>query len=152
MQRIAAVQAFETEVRLVEVLAIRRVSTPALTAVAAGLVGEHDMIAALDTLHALADLLHHARALMTQHHRVGCPVPVVAEVYIGMADARGDDAHQDFVVSRTFQLEGFDLQGAALLAQNCRLNLVHLYIGMASHCSAPCSQLTFYFMLLRYFF
>ena len=47
LQRIAAVQALEAEVRLVEVLAIRRVSAPALTAAAAGLVGEHDMIAAL---------------------------------------------------------------------------------------------------------
>src|SRR5208337_1233865 len=114
MHSIAAVQAFETKVRLPEALAIRRMPTSALPAAAAGLVGEHDMSAARDTLHPLADLFHYTRALMTQHHRGVGRVPVVAEIYIGVADARGDNAHQDLVVSRTFQFERLDLQGAAL--------------------------------------
>jgi hypothetical protein len=32
----------------------------------------------------------------------------------------------------TFHLNGFDLQGAALLAQNGRLNLVHLQVRSLS--------------------
>ena len=72
-------------------------------------------VAAPDTLYTLADLLHHARTLMTKHNGFGCPVPVVVEVYIGMADACGNDAHQDFIVSWTFQLKGLDPQGPPLL-------------------------------------
>ncbi len=37
-------------------------------------------------------------------------------------------------VSRTFQFEGLDLQRATLLAENSRLNLVHLHVGMLSQC------------------
>ena len=86
------------------------------------------MIATLDTLHATSDPLHHARTLVTEHRRIIGFVPVIQEVYISMADARGNDAHQNFVISWTFHLNGFDLQGAALLAQNGRLNLVHLHV------------------------
>jgi hypothetical protein len=108
-----------------------------LPAAAAGLVGEHDMSAARDTLHPLADLFHYTRALMTQHHRHVGRVPVFADVDIGMTDARSDEAHQNLVVSRTFQFERLDLQGAALLAQNSGVNLVHLHVGTMSQCSIP---------------
>jgi hypothetical protein len=74
------------------------------------------MITALDTLHLLANLLHNSRTFVTQNYRIGFPVPAVAQVYIGMANTRGDDANQDFVVSRTIQLERFNLQQTALFA------------------------------------
>jgi hypothetical protein len=41
-----------------------------------------------------------------------------------MADARGDEAHQDFLVPRALHLKGFNFQGAAFPAQDGRLNLV----------------------------
>ena len=91
------------------------------------------MIPALYALHVLAHPFNHARPLMTQHHCLAGFVPVVAEVYIGMADARGDEAHQDFVVPRTFQFEGFDLQGAAFLAQDGRLNSGCFDVGRMIH-------------------
>jgi len=47
-----------------------RMSASALMALAARLIGENDMIAELNTLHALSHSLCHARALVTQHHCV----------------------------------------------------------------------------------
>ena len=85
------------------------------------------MISGVDTLYVLAEPFHHARTFMAQHHRAVCIVPVIDKAYIGMADARGDDTHQDFIVPRTFHLDGFDPQGPALLAQNSRLNLIHFH-------------------------
>jgi len=41
-----------------------------------------------------------------------------------MADAAGDDTYQDFIVSRTFQLEGLDLQRAPSGPKDCRPNIV----------------------------
>jgi hypothetical protein len=108
VQRIAAVQAPESEVCFVKVSAIRRVSAPAWMTAAAGLIREHDMITAFETLHLLADLLHHPATLVTQHHRFGRPAPAIAKVDIGMADARSHDAHQDFLGPRAFQLERLD--------------------------------------------
>ena len=66
------------------------------------------MVPGLDRLDALAHPLHHARALMAQHQGAVSLVPTVAEVDIGVADTRGDEAHEDFVVPRAFHLEGFD--------------------------------------------
>ena len=120
VQGIAAVGARQTEVQLVEALATRGVSAPALTALAAGLIGEHDVIAGRDALDALADLFHHPGAFMAQDYRR--PIPVIAETDIRVADARGDDSHQDFVRARPFQFEGFDLQGTAAPAEHRRLD------------------------------
>ena len=53
---IAPVEPLKAKVSFSESLAIRGVSTSALTAVAAGLVGEYGMIAGRDTFHTLADL------------------------------------------------------------------------------------------------
>jgi hypothetical protein len=103
--------------RFLKVLAMRRVSTPALTAAAARLIREHNMITALGTLHAPTHPLYDASTFMTQHHSVVGLVPAVAEVYIGMADARADEAHQDFVFLRTLHFERFDPGGATFFAR-----------------------------------
>ena len=132
-ERVTAVQTLETEVGFPEMLAVGRLPAPALTTPAAGLIGEHDMVSAFDTLHVLARSLHHARALMAQDNGPISLRPAVAEVNIGMADARGDEAHQDFIIPRAFQLEGFDPQGASSLAQDGRFNLAHSHVGIAGH-------------------
>src|SRR5512136_2968025 len=103
-----------------------RLSSPAMTAAAARLVRENDMVASLHGLYALSHLFNHARTLMTQHHRRVGLVPVIAEVYIGATDARGHETHEDFIVPRAFDLKAFDLQRPAPLTQYCRSNLVHL--------------------------
>jgi hypothetical protein len=87
LQGIAAIQSLKTEVGLIETGTMGRTTIPAWPALAAGLVGEHDMIASVDILHRFADLLHHARTLMAQHHGAICLAPVIAEGNIGMADA-----------------------------------------------------------------
>jgi len=130
---IAAIETLETKVRLVAVLAMSRVSTPALAAVAARLIRKDDMIASLYTPHALTHLFNHACALMPQHYGRVSLVPIVAEVYVSTTNARGDEAHQDFIIPRAFYLKGFDLQGAAFLPQNGCPNLVHLDLGMTIH-------------------
>jgi hypothetical protein len=139
LQCIAAVEAPETEVRLIETAAMRRVSAPAMTAVTARLVREQDMIAPLDSLHASTHLLYHSCTFMTQHYCVVRRIPVVAEVDIGTADARGDKAHQDFVVPWPFHLKGFYLQGAAFLAQNGCLYLVCFHVRVRIHFTVPLS-------------
>jgi hypothetical protein len=88
------------------------------------------MVAGMDTLHGLTDLLHHSRSLMTEHHWSIGLVPVVTEVYIGMTDARCDKAYQDFVFSRAFHLKGFNPQRASLLPKNGRLNYLHLHVRL----------------------
>jgi hypothetical protein len=129
LQGIAAVQARQTEVRLPEMLAIHRVSVSAWSASAARLIGEHNVIAGLDLRYLLADLFYRARALMTQHR--GCPAPIIAKVYVGMADARGFEAHQDFVFPRTFHFKRFDLQWTAV-AENGSPNLVDFHSNTVS--------------------
>ncbi len=98
------------------------------------------MIATLNSSYTLTYLLDHARTLMTQNDRMICLLPVVAESDIGMADAGGNEAYQNFILSRTFHVEGFDLQGPAFLTQNGCPNLVHSPAGMLIHRSIPPSQ------------
>ncbi|MGA2518196.1 MAG: hypothetical protein ABSG44_16825 [Thermodesulfobacteriota bacterium] len=92
------------------------------------------MIPKLDALHSLAYPLYYTRPLMAQHHCAVSLVPVVTEVYIGAADTRGDEANQDFVVPWPFHPYRLDLQGAAFLAQNGRLNPVRLPVRISIHC------------------
>ena len=95
------------------------------------------MIARCDAFHASSDLLHDARALVAQDDGLGGAVPVVDEPDIGVADARGDEPHEDFIRPRTLQFEGLDLQRAAPLAQNGRPNLVHRNVGRVFRHPSP---------------
>ena len=124
-KRIAAVEALEAEVRLIKALAIRGASVPAWRASATGLKGHHYVIALRDPFYASSDLLHDARALVAQDDRFLGAVPVVDDTDIRVADARGNEPHEEFICTRTLQFEGLDLQTAAPLAQNGRPNLVH---------------------------
>jgi len=124
---------------------MRRATAPALTTVATGLVGEDDMIATLGSFDASTDPAYYARTLMTQHHRSVGLVPVVAEVNVGMADARGDQAHQDLVLSGTFHLDRFDLQRAALLAQNSRPYSMYFHVEFPSGLNGAGAQSVFHF-------
>jgi hypothetical protein len=56
------------------------------------------MIPGLSGSHPFAYPFYDTRPLMTQHHCAINLIPVVAEVYIGTANARGDEANQDFIV------------------------------------------------------
>ena len=95
---IAAVQALETKVRVPEVFAVGRVSASARAAAAAGLVREHHMITGHHTSYALADLFHYAGPLVTQHHRSVGRIPVIAEIYVGVANTRGDYTYQNLIL------------------------------------------------------
>ena len=88
------------------------------------------MIAKPDTLYVLSHPLYHTRTFMTEHHRRVGLIPVIAEVYIGAADARGDKAHENLVFPWAFHLNRFDAERAALLPQNCRLDLVPMHAGV----------------------
>jgi len=64
------------------------------------------VIAGLNSRQALADFLYDAGALMAQHD--GRIVPIIQEVYVGMADAGSHQAHQNFIFPRPFELKGFN--------------------------------------------
>jgi hypothetical protein len=67
-------------------------------------------------LHLFADSLGHSGAFMAQHHRTG--TARVAEINVGMANAAGHQAHQDFFLAGAFKLEAFDPQRTSRLAQH----------------------------------
>ena len=81
------------------------------------------MIAGLDGRQVPADFFDDAGPLMAQHH--GGAVPVIQEIYVGVADAAGHKTHQGFVRPRAFELQGFEAQAAAARAQHRGLNLNH---------------------------
>ena len=137
LQSIAPVQPLKAEIQFIKSRTMSRAPIPAFAATTARLIGEHDVIPGLDTLHPLAYLFDDARPFMAQHHCTIRLIPVVAEVYIRTADARGDEADQDFVVPWPLHLEGFDFQRAAFLAQYGRLNRVHMPVGILAHRSSP---------------
>jgi hypothetical protein len=91
------------------------------------------MIPGLDPFHSLTYPFYYTGALMTQHHWTIRFIPVVAEVYIRTADTRGNKTNQDFIVPWPFHFQGLDLQRAAFLAQNGRLNPVHFCVGISIH-------------------
>jgi hypothetical protein len=137
LHRIATVQASETKVQFVEMFTVCGVFTSALSAVAAGLVREHDMIATREVLHLLPNLFYYSSALMPQNHRGASRIPVFAEIYIGMTDSGSNDSHQNLIFPRTFKFEGFDLQRDPSLTQNGRQNYVGLCVRMGWQCSVP---------------
>jgi hypothetical protein len=137
LQRIAAVQPLEAEVRLPEARASHGAAASACRAAAAGLIGEYDRIAATDDLHFVADALYDARTFMAQNERVGPLEPVVAEVDVGPADARSNHTHQNLFRPRSFHLEGFDFQWTAFIAQNSGLNPIQLRLGIVNQRPAP---------------
>jgi hypothetical protein len=55
----------------------------------------------------LSYLLDYARAFVAKHNRLA--VPVINKADVGMAYAARGNAHQDFIVSRAFQLKGLYL-------------------------------------------
>jgi hypothetical protein len=87
------------------------------------------MITSLDILYAFTYPFYHTCTLVTQHHSVFGFIPVFAESDIGVTDAGGDKAYQNFVITRTFYLERFNPQRTALLAQDSRLDLVYFHIA-----------------------
>jgi hypothetical protein len=66
-QRDSPVETAEAKIRLPEPLAIRRVTSPARSAAPRGFVGQHHMVAELDSHHRVANSFHYAGAFMTKH-------------------------------------------------------------------------------------
>ena len=115
-QRVGPVQTGEAKVRFPEPLAARRVTVPARPTVPAGLVGEHHVVAGLDSLHRLADSFHHTGAFVAQHDGAG--TAAFAEINVGMANPAGHQAHQRLVIARTFHFQALDLQWTARRPQH----------------------------------
>jgi hypothetical protein len=78
------------------------------------------MVARRDMGHILADCLNDPGAFMSQHRGQRRGEMLVAHHDVRMADAAGDDAHQDFVRSRRAKRHRFDDKRLASLTRDCR--------------------------------
>ena len=72
------------------------------------------MIAGRDARDALADLLDHTRALVSQHgRRIPGRVGADSRIEVGVADAAGGKAHQHLTRPRPVELDVLDDSGLA---------------------------------------
>ena len=69
---------------------------------------QRDRLADAQRPHARPDRLHHAGALVAHHHRRRSRPLAVADVQVGVADARGQDPHPDLAGARFGELEVLD--------------------------------------------
>jgi hypothetical protein len=73
--------------------------------------------------HTRADLLDDPGAFMAEHHRPATAAQrALCKMEIGVADARGRDAHEHLVVSRRIELDLLDVDRPPRLVQNDRPN------------------------------
>ena len=80
------------------------------------------MVAGLEVVHVGAHALHDAGALMAQHQRQRDGHSLRAAKLVGVADARGDVAHEDLVVLRLVQLDVLHTVGTILLVHDQSLD------------------------------
>jgi hypothetical protein len=81
-------------------VALHRPTGDALGALTAEVERHDDVIALVKRRHVATDAFHHPGALVTQQGRVRERQPTVLGGCVGVADPRGDDAHDDLVVTR----------------------------------------------------
>ncbi len=85
------------------------------------------MIADRDVVHALADRLDHARALMTEHgRRVARRVGAGRRVHVRVADAGGDEPHEHLARLRILQVDLLDDERGSELLQHSGAHLGHV--------------------------
>ena len=81
------------------------------------------MIPRRDLLHAGADRLDHAGALVTEHRRQRHGIPLVANDQVGVADPARHDPDQHLVRLQISQFDRLDLERGALAFGYRSLNL-----------------------------
>ena len=82
-----------------------------------------DPVARRDERHSRADALHDAGALVAEHGGQGHRVPLVAHDEIGVADARGGDAHEHLVGAEIAELELLQRERRARALGHCGSDL-----------------------------
>ena len=88
------------------------------TDAARGRPAEDDVVARLDAGHAGADLLHDARALVTEDQRRPQRPVASRGMEIAVTDARGFDFDEDFAGARRVELDILDRQWLAALPEH----------------------------------
>jgi hypothetical protein len=83
---------------------------------------EDDVVARLEVLHALADLLDDAGALVTEDAGRRHRELRLEHGEIGVAHAARDDLHRDLVLPRSLEREGLDLQRLVECVHACALD------------------------------
>lgn len=83
------------------------------------------MIAPLDNLDLITYSFYHTGTLVTKYHSAANLV--LNEVYIGVTDTRRCYAHQHFVVSWTFHLDGFNFQMVVFMALDSNLDRKYIH-------------------------
>lgn len=97
------------------------------------------MIAHRETAHALAHRIHHARAFMAEHNRLGRMAARLL-VQIGMADADRDDTHPHLAGAWLIQFQLFE---ARLGKTRPAYRGGDLHQGLAATGGAVCDGLGF---------
>ena len=121
-------------------MAIGRLVLDAARAMAAGIEGHHHMVTGHELGDARPGLLHDAGSFMAKHDRLGNRQMLVAHDDVGVADAGGDDADQDFACTRLLEVEGLERKGRAgatrhggtdLHGNHTRLDVAGFEVGQA---------------------
>src|SRR5690606_24596204 len=115
-----AVVTGESEVDVVELLAVEGSAGEAGSAAAAGCEGRHDPVTLREVGHAGADTLHHTRPLVPIDGRPEARlVEHVPGEQLSVAQARGGEADENLARLRITELDAVDeLEGALRLAQD----------------------------------
>ena len=132
-QGIASVQTGKAEIQFPEALAIRRTAGPTWPALAAGLVREHDVVAAPNALHSLSDALYDTRTLMAQDYPARSAVS--PKVDVGMTDTTGHQPYQHLILTRALELQLLDPQRVGRPAQHGGSDQLLLQSFTMRHCA-----------------
>ena len=80
---------------------------------------KRDVIARSESVDVLSDRLDDARSLVAEHHRPAAgPEPAVRQMQVGVADARGGDAHEHLATPRRLQQHRLDAHRTTRLAEH----------------------------------
>jgi hypothetical protein len=97
---VASIEARTAKAHLEGVLAIGLVAAVAESAVSAGGIGHHHVVASLEAFHACADLFDDTRPLVAEDQWQRYRIFLVANVNVGLADAGCDNSYEHLVNAR----------------------------------------------------
>jgi hypothetical protein len=103
---VGAVESFAGEVEAEEVVAVGGLSAPTGGTAAAGLVGEDDVVAGTEGFDFAANAFDDARAFVAEDDVAAAG----GAVEVGVADADGGDAHENFVVAGRFDFDAAEFE------------------------------------------
>jgi hypothetical protein len=127
VRRDAPVFTRPAEIQRVEIRAVREMTVQTRLAMTAPHIGQDNVVALLEFLHAAADPFDDSGTFMPEHDRHGHGVQLVARDHIGVAHSGCDDPHEDLVGTRLLQRKGLDFKRPAFFSDHGSLDLASLW-------------------------